>query len=161
MDLRKLHTMVWDTRRQLGDKWPTPDPADSLRFAFTEAGEAMDAWLRRNPTYQRNNARESSVNAELADCAMMLLTAIGPEWPSNEEDNLYVDIEVCRLEYLCRLVAEIMDRKCAWNRNEDPFILDALRCIAAYPGLDLQAELTARLAAIVTKCAQRDGLRPK
>jgi NTP pyrophosphatase (non-canonical NTP hydrolase) len=57
--------------------WATPDPLNSLRYAFCEAAEAMDAWLRaERPSDSRNNERQNDVLDELADCAIMLLTAV-------------------------------------------------------------------------------------
>ncbi len=38
--------MVWDFRESAAAWWPTPAERDALRFAFTEAGEAIDAELR-------------------------------------------------------------------------------------------------------------------
>lgn len=70
------HGVTWHYRRKLAPFWPTPGRIDSLRFAFTEAGEALDAYLRTIPQYARNNARNMSVPEELADCAMMLCTAL-------------------------------------------------------------------------------------
>ena len=70
------HATVWEYRKRLSDVWPTPGRIDALRFAYTEAGEAMDAYLRTVPQYRRNNARNISVEEELADCAMMLCTAL-------------------------------------------------------------------------------------
>lgn len=78
---KKLHGMVWAVRDDLGDKWPTPNTADSLAYAVTEVGEAIDADLRnRRPDDKRNNDRNVSVQHELAQAAMMLLTALGQEW---------------------------------------------------------------------------------
>lgn len=77
---KKLHRMVWDVRKKLGDKWPTPNAEDSLAYAVTEVGEAIDTDLRlRRPLDARNNRRNGSVYHELAQAAMMLLTALGPE----------------------------------------------------------------------------------
>jgi len=44
--IQDIHTAAWDFRRKYSQWWATPDPDDCLRYAFTEAGELMDAWLR-------------------------------------------------------------------------------------------------------------------
>ena len=62
------------------DVWPTPDPLDALRFSFCEAGEAMDAYLRTKGGYARNNVKEPDLYGEMADCALMLFTALGPSY---------------------------------------------------------------------------------
>lgn len=57
--------------------WPTPPVDDSLRFALCEATEALDAKLRSNPLYARNHERHVDCDGELAQCAIMLMTALG------------------------------------------------------------------------------------
>jgi hypothetical protein len=79
------HRLVWEYRNMLEAHWPTPGRIDALRFAFTEAGEAMDADLRSNPVYARNNDRNMSVPDELGDCAMMLCTALGDTFDFGDE----------------------------------------------------------------------------
>lgn len=72
----KLSETVWTFRKDYEKYWPTPNKLDSLRFAFTEIAEAIDADLRGNITYRRNNQRNPSVEEELADCAIMLITSL-------------------------------------------------------------------------------------
>lgn len=81
-ELEKVHKMVWRFRAVMSPHWATPEPIDCLRYAFCEAGEAMDAWLRQQrPGDSRNNERNPDVLDELADCAIMLLSAIDHEFP--------------------------------------------------------------------------------
>ncbi|GIV81694.1 MAG: hypothetical protein KatS3mg051_1048 [Anaerolineae bacterium] len=89
---RRCHELVWQTRHELEEFWPTPSWQHALLFAFTEAGEAVDAYLRQFGHYARNNERDMSVAAELADCAMMLLSAIQRPW--NEQMTRAVDDQV-------------------------------------------------------------------
>lgn len=79
-DIRDAHALVWDVRGRIGHLWLTPPPEDALLFALTELGEAADAYLRSKPEYNRNNARQPDLDAELADVALMLLTALPGEW---------------------------------------------------------------------------------
>ena len=81
VDVAKLHRMVWKFRREIEPYFPTPSPLDSLRFAVTEAAEALDAYLRQNGDYKRNNDKTHSIPQELAQCALMLLTAYPPNVP--------------------------------------------------------------------------------
>jgi len=83
-ELKRYHEMVWRYRAELEETWPTPTVLDSLRFAVCEACEAMDAKLRENALYSRNNEKNLSTVDELADCIMMVMTAIGP--PSEDID---------------------------------------------------------------------------
>ena len=74
--IKQIHTAVWDFRRKYSEWWATPEPDDCLRYAFTEAGELMDAYLRsQRPGDARNNAKDHSVEKELADVAIMLMSA--------------------------------------------------------------------------------------
>ena len=86
-DLQHLHTAVWSFRDSMEPYgWTTPCPMDALRFAVTEAAEALDAWLRLNPRYKRNRERQERIEAELADCAIMLITALGRDYQYKAND---------------------------------------------------------------------------
>lgn len=104
-DLCALRDLVWGYRRRLAHVWPTPPPLDALRFASCEAHEALDAWLRNQPGYNRNNDKALSVEAELADCAMMLVTALGEAWEPATLEKIYTGIS---LERICYHTAEAM-----------------------------------------------------
>jgi len=75
-----LHSKVWAFRNEMAPVWPTPNTLDALKFCVTEAAEALDADLRINGGYARNHTKEPNLYGELADCALMLLTALGPDW---------------------------------------------------------------------------------
>jgi hypothetical protein len=77
-DLKRAHTLLWDFRVQVQDKWPTPTKDDCLWFAITEYGEAVDAMMRANKGYGRNREKVRDYNDELADVAMMMLSAVHP-----------------------------------------------------------------------------------
>lgn len=159
--LQDCHAMVWALRRELGNRWPTPSTQDSLRFAVTEAAEALDALLRRNPIYARNSDREMSVNAELADCAMMLLTAMGETW-WKFFDERWIDDEVTHPVTIDLIVRETANATVDWAEEQRPKTFYrmsasyALIDIAIYPGLDLRTELAARLDRIRRKHGTRD-----
>lgn len=140
--IRDSHAIVWRYRDELQEVWPTPDATDALRFAFTEAAEAMDANLRLNSGYARNNDKTLSVDDELADCAMMLLTAVGPEWNPFPVPG-YVFLHPARLDNICCDVAHALE-----GRD----IVPAIESIAVYLGADnLPARITARLERIKAK----------
>jgi len=107
----ELRDMIWAYRHRLADRWPTPLPLDALRFAFTEAAEAMDARLRLRlqPAYNRNNAKALSVEDELADCMMMLITALGEEWQPP-----IVGGYAATLEGICAAVGDCL-QSAAWE----------------------------------------------
>lgn len=77
-EITRTWELVWGWRAEVDQIYPTTDTVTSLRFAFTEAGEAMDAWIRRYgpPNLKRNTQRDDEVWDELADCAFMLMTAM-------------------------------------------------------------------------------------
>lgn len=57
--------------------WKTPAPYDSLRYAFTEVGQAVDAQLRLNlPNETRNNRGRGVVKDKIAGALIMVATAL-------------------------------------------------------------------------------------
>jgi len=48
-------------------KWADPDIQDCLSYMLTEAGEAMDAYLRTKKQYTRNNPTKTTTNAKIAE----------------------------------------------------------------------------------------------
>jgi len=144
-DITATHAVVWAYRQRLAHLWPTPDPQDSLRFAVTEAGEALDASLRQNPAYARNNHRNMSVEDELADCAMMLVTANGADYSYAWLPNLAAP----DLDLICLAVAGAL---ITGDTRE------AITMIAAhlhdYYGVSLTERVTARLQRIERKVTE-------
>ena len=168
--LKECHAMVWATRdRMANTKWTAPNTADSLRFAVTEAGEAlkaqfltmatikateaMDAMLREVGGFARNdNDKQHSVNAELADCAMMLLTAMGEtfsippsylKFPRTGLEEIIWCVSIAAYSF----AATNCDTGIAWSNRG---LIEILR----YPDLDLRTELSARLERIERKHGQ-------
>lgn len=143
--IRESHAIVWRYRDELQDVWPTPPRDDALRFAVTEVGEAMDAWLRLRGGYARNNDKTLSVEDELADCAMMLLTAVGPEWA--EEWKVALNYPQRNLDVIVARVLESL-----YPGTSQLWLDRALGEIAAYIGeRELPARITARLERIKAK----------
>lgn len=139
----ELRDLIWSYRHRLADRWPTPPPVDALRFAFTEAAEAMDAWLRLQPAYNRNNAKVLSVEEELADCLMMLITALGPAWQPP-----VIGGYSATLEGICSAVADCM-LKASWGYVGWPKLTEvAIVKIDYYLDADPVPLVTARLARI-------------
>lgn len=145
VEIGTVHTMVWAFRAMYGGLWPTPDRVDALRFAFCESAEAMDAWLRQQPRFNRNRAKELDVLDELADTAIMLLTALG-----YDPQRGVVERETVSLDTICGEVAFIF--RCVGKGFADSFIQRAVRetvgDIALYPGIDLESRVAQRLERI-------------
>jgi len=134
-ELRHCHTIVWQWRAKLADVWPTPNRLDALRFAVTEAAEAMDAWLRLNGGYARNHDKSLSVEDELADCAMMLLTAAGEDWQPSTPSRIYNATLESIVFYVALLCYDNV------SDSEDFSTMGFIvATIAAYPGMSNLAE---------------------
>lgn len=145
VDIGKVHAMVWAFRASYGGAWPTPDRMDSLRFALCESAEAMDAWLRGQPRFNRNRAKELSVLDELADTAIMLLTALGEARVQGTVLSVGTNLDT-----ICGEVAFIlrcMYKGFAWGLIEAK-IRETVANIALYPGMDLGARIAQRLERI-------------
>lgn len=136
--IQDLHREVWAFRREMAAYFPTPNQADSLAFAFTEIAEAVDATLRQNPVYKRNNTKEHTVERELAQSAMMLLTA-APELPECPEVKAYYNLAeiayAVSVAYICP--------------NEPKLAIHAVGTIASH--IDLPTHLRAELARMRAK----------
>ena len=63
----KLIRTVAEHRQQIGAARPYPPTGDCVLFAITEAAELIDALLRQEPRYLRNNARQISPADEAGD----------------------------------------------------------------------------------------------
>lgn len=149
--LNECYTVVWGFRRNYSEFWPTPSPIDSLRYAYTEAGEALSDWLRENrQDHKRNHAHETDVLGELADCAIMLLTALPNVTLKDEDEWLYRDLDgMARMDAICVAVAQAI-----YYYDDSPpniSIIQGLNLIAAYPGMNLEVEISKRFEKIFGK----------
>lgn len=75
--------LAWRSGMDRATAFKTPDTADALRFAATEAAEIMDAYLREQGGYARANQKDVSdrlsghgLLREMGQLALMLYTAI-------------------------------------------------------------------------------------
>ncbi len=156
--LKECHRIVWDARKELEPYWPTPTTEDALLFAFTELGEAVDAHLRSKPEYARNRDKDLSVLDELADVALMTLTAYGNEWvDSDERDGGWDEWQYAWRFYISDM-AKILDIHEQYGDDADSFLFDwrwyaitVVEKIATHPGMDLPTRLTQRLERIKAK----------
>jgi len=147
-----IHRLVWNFRHEHSAHWPTPSVKDALRFAYTEAGEMLDAQIRLNPTYKRNSfetPNPEKVLNELADVAIMLVTAVGQEY------NVIAGVSAidADLDVIARWVSKVWDTqsrpsgKDQW-RSDACFLVNA---ISRYPDVNLIDRVQARLDRIKAK----------
>lgn len=144
--IQELHREVWQFRREMERYFPTPSQADSIAFAFTEIAEAVDATLRQNPLYKRNQEKAHSVERELAQCAMMLLTAIPEGWGGwyYARDNF----GIVRISSIAFDVAKAYDNK-NFGGASNTQLADIVAAIAFF--YDLPTHLRAELARMRAK----------
>ena len=140
INLPRMHRLVCQFREDTAAVFPEPGVRDSLRFAVTEAGEALDAHLRTNGEYKRNRDKDHSEHRELAQALFMLYTAYGPRafygewWP---DDNVDIDDVVVDVAMALRF------------GNAE--IVNAIRTICQYVGPTIEDELTQALDALRAK----------
>ena len=151
--LHTAHGLVWQARAELEPYWPTPNTQDALLFALTELGEAVDADLRTNGDYARNRDKDLDVLDELADCAMMLLTAMGPKVKLPElwtGDIAYIaSMNHAWINYAIEFAGVMQVYPAgAWADYNMTLLLAR---IATHPGMQLPQRLTARLERIKAK----------
>lgn len=154
INIEKVHALVWNFRALHGAVWPTPDRVDALRFAYCESAEALDAWLRQQARFNRNRQKSLHVLDELADTAIMLVTALG-----FGRQQHTVEREPVSLDAICGGVAFIF--RCVGKGFADTFIERAIRetvgDIALYPGMDLEARVALRLEGIRARVTASTG----
>ena len=152
--IQDIHTAAWDFRRKYSQWWATPDPDDCLRYAFTEAGELMDAWLRsKRPDDARNNDRQRDVAKELADIAIMLVSAMPElsevvEWMEAEGEAKILFPEFS-IDDVCEMISNCLNITCY-----EQVLCNALFCVVIYAEdnhIDLLAQVIANLEAINRK----------
>lgn len=135
----------------------TPDdPVDTLRYARDEAAsevkmeylalslaqvsasQASDRWMRSRLTeHARNNVRRSTLYEELADVAMLLLTALPTGNGFSPDPICMID----GLDELCFTLALAVVNCGEYADNWCVNASDSLHFIATYPDFDLTAEL--------------------
>ena len=93
--LETAEAMVQQFRIDTRGFFAEPSVQESLLFALTEIGEAIDAQLRTDDRFARNNSRNISVVDELTDVLFMLASAWIQIKPSED-----FDIEECAEEIL-------------------------------------------------------------
>lgn len=145
VNIAKIHDMVWEFRALYGGLWPTPDRVDALRFALCESAEAMDAWLRQQARFNRNRPKNLDVLDELADTAIMLLTALGYEVQRRAVEREQVDLDT-----ICGEVAFVfrcLRKGFSWVMVERK-IRETVGDIALYPGMELETRIAQRLERI-------------
>ncbi len=151
-ELQECHELVWAFRKEIEPYWATPDPLNSLRYAFCEAAEAMDAWLRaERPEDSRNNERQNNVLDELADCAIMLLTVI--PGLNSLYSHYEMDDYTGNLHSICFHVSRLLN-----DANDIVYFkfVTVISLIANYPGMELKQRIQGRLERIVKKHAPLD-----
>lgn len=163
--LEDLHGVVWAWRAEVEGYFPTPNRDDSLAFALTEVAEAFEAQLRSNEDYKRRDQKEHTEWRELTQCAMMLLTALGPTWRQlHTFADGGVDMSLWRIaQSVATAGAVLVDRDN--ERSMDLWVVQALntidRRLDRSHGMDLRRTLvdeTARLgrkhAPVEVECHQ-------
>ena len=164
-ELQECHRLVWVFRKEIEPYWATPDPLNSLRYAFCEVAESLDSWLRAvRPSDSRNNDGQNDILDELADCAIMLLTALNLDYLTKWEYEVEwlwrrsMKPERHRLEVLSSQVADAT--LSARNDSDETssiylgWIHDtvmSLGWIATYPEMELKQRIQGRLSRIAFK----------
>jgi len=151
------YTDVWQWREKSAAWFVIPDTADALAFAVTEAGEAVDAWLRQvgpKKGFKRNNHRDADIWAELGDCFFMCATALG-RGETELPDHLWQSSELVLpdiVEFVAKAwkvyVKQRIPYLSRWYTKQAMYQIAAL---FADNGHDLRATVQARLERLEAK----------
>lgn len=155
--IEQIHSIVWAFRKANDSWWLTPTPDDCIRYAFTEAGELMEAYLRaKRPGDARNNVKLVEIDHELADVVIMLVSAV-PNIPNVLTPLTRMKPEI---DDICACVGFCLDD----FDDVDIFVMDALIFSQRYAeqhNIDLVAQVRKNLEAIEQKHYNKMGLKPK
>ncbi|TXH52424.1 MAG: hypothetical protein E6Q97_15875 [Desulfurellales bacterium] len=129
-----------------------------LRIMDSHAHESRDLWMReRLPSHARNHPRANKIRQELAQVVMLALTALdgvdmGKIVPAHEID----------LDYICDTANQAITDYGAFLTGWCWTVHHLLAAVAAYPGVDVAADLRECWSRLAWKHASRDmGLYPK
>jgi len=142
LDVMGLHKKVWVWRREVEEFFPTPTSLDCIDFAFTEAAEALDADIRKNAGYKRNSQKAHSIEQELTQCALMLLSAIPWHWNSRASDFYYTSMLTWTVRSICIRLGQCLET----HRNYH-FLLATVCAIATLVNLETQLPIEMKLLA--------------
>lgn len=117
-------------RKESQDTYPWPTDEFCVRFAVTEAAEALDALIREDKTFMRNNPDKAhDVLSELGDCAFMILSV--------RELNVF-DVEFQEELNTYGIIMDTLGLLGMWENDRDDIKLAlALASLETYPGFDV------------------------
>lgn len=142
--------IVSDYRARLSNVWPTPPPLDALKFAVTEAAEVIDAELRTNPSYARNNDKDLDPLDEVADCLMMLVTAMDSDYHRYDIRQGNFSTKVALLNSFCTDAALYASIGISWEVQANSAITVCLQML----GKNAPNRVEQRLKRIEVKLGQ-------
>jgi hypothetical protein len=146
LQIKGLIDLVKENRAILEPYFPTPDRLDCLRFAATEAAEALDAEMRQNLGYARNHEKHSTVTEELADCAMMLASALpssrSPETAHNVNLETWSGVEQLVAVISYQAWDQCRSREKPWLAPTDMELWGTIFYISTHPDIKTVDALT-------------------
>ncbi len=159
-----MHQMVWQLRAEIHATWPTPTDEDARFFVSTEVNEILEAYLRNERHYARNNTKLLNPVDELADLLMMALTVMGPEYQYTHAEMFDAKTKLSTIDLVAMeehfepwtmpklLKRTLLDiaRMLYYDLTIDAVLCDCV-LLAEYLQVDLVTILTAKLAQVKAK----------
>lgn len=132
--------------------------AEILRIMDSHAHESRDLWMReRLPAHARNHPRANKIRQELAQVVMLALTAL-----DNVDMGWIVPVTAADLDYICKTASQAVDDYGVSLDGWRWTVHHLLAAAAAYPGVDVAADLRECWSRLAWKHASRDmGQYPK
>lgn len=144
-----ISKLVWEFRKKHNPYWLTPTKREALMFAVTEVAEVIEAYLRVEcADFARNNVRSVEMDEELADTAIMLVSA----YPVTDHVTFIgtgVDVPLDALPYVVSLALRMCDAK-----DFDDYVTLAMAFVEVYAvqnKIDLVTIAQSRLERIYNK----------
>lgn len=157
-DFPLMHKMVWDFRAYMtaNTNWKMmKNTQDSRRFLVTEVAELLDAYLRLDGYYARNNHKNLELPRELADVLFMGLTTMGPEYHYCCAENFKVTDWMRQLHDLGNVIDKmVMDAARVLFYNEP---VDSVLCTCVIAAEYLEVDMMELLRAKLETIKERHG----
>lgn len=143
-EIVKSYELLVGANEKIGHIWKLPKTEDNLYFVLTECSEVIDAMLRGNLEYYRNNAKEINIYEEACDTVMMLMKylmslrvdpgvlrhELNYSLQLRDEQDIDLDLLPAILQTMAFVSRSLLDRHTGSNTIDAYFAReDAIDCI--------------------------------
>lgn len=165
----RIHDIVLEFRKKFESEWQTPSDVRCLQFALMECAEALDDYVRLDPTWFRTIQRKTTMDdviGEIADCLMLLLSIKEVDekqfsWLSFVDPGSLENIDDEFFSELAYKISHGYSYIVAYQKTPFWFIYSAVGVILSIENVDWVLEVESRLRKIEERIYARSQERQK